>query len=167
MEGELRQLQELGKRGNLEIAFDKQVAAGGGFDQLFLLHKITNSYANLTNLALRIAPANAKRDAPAVLISAHFDSISASVGASDCAACVATALEIARAVVADGARELRRPLIVLLNGGEEVRVRETELPLNSWNRARLSGCVPRKARALWCGRSAGHRTRRARANILR
>ena len=55
-----------------------------------------------------------------MLISAHFDSISASVGASDCAACVATALEIARAVVADGARELRGPLIVLLNGGEEV-----------------------------------------------
>lgn len=113
-------MRELGKRGGLEIAFDKQVTAGGGFDQLFLLHKITNSYANLTNLALRIAPPNTPRDAPAVLISAHFDSISASVGASDCAACVATALEIARAVVADGARELRGPLIVLLNGGEEV-----------------------------------------------
>ena len=42
-----------------------------------------------------------------------------SAGASDCAACVAVALEAARVLVQDRARRLQAPLVVLLNGGEE------------------------------------------------
>ena len=42
-----------------------------------------------------------------------------SAGASDCAACVAVALEAARVLVQNKARRLQAPLVVLLNGGEE------------------------------------------------
>ena len=40
-------------------------------------------------------------------------------GASDAAACVGVALEVARLYAADASRTLAAPLIVLLNGGEE------------------------------------------------
>lgn len=40
-------------------------------------------------------------------------------GASDAAACVGVALEVARVYAADPSRTLAAPLIVLLNGGEE------------------------------------------------
>ncbi len=40
-------------------------------------------------------------------------------GASDCAGCVGVALEAARVLVQDPSRQLRAPLVVLLNGGEE------------------------------------------------
>jgi NaMN:DMB phosphoribosyltransferase len=41
------------------------------------------------------------------------------VGASDCAACVGTALEVARVIVSDPSIQLAAPLVLLLNGGEE------------------------------------------------
>ena len=40
-------------------------------------------------------------------------------GASDCASCVAVALELARLIVADGQIRLAAPVVFLLNGGEE------------------------------------------------
>jgi hypothetical protein len=40
-------------------------------------------------------------------------------GASDCAACVGTALELARVIIADPGLALAAPVLVLLNGGEE------------------------------------------------
>ena len=40
-------------------------------------------------------------------------------GASDCASCVAVALELARLIVADSQIRLAAPVVFLLNGGEE------------------------------------------------
>lgn len=40
-------------------------------------------------------------------------------GASDCASCVAVALELARLMVADRQIKLSAPVVFLLNGGEE------------------------------------------------
>jgi hypothetical protein len=57
------------------------------------------------------------RSRPAVLLMAHYDSVWGSPGAADDGAGVATAIETARAVVADGRPE--RDLIVLLTDGEE------------------------------------------------
>lgn len=45
--------------------------------------------------------------------------LSSCAGASDCAACVGTALEIARVIVASPDIQLAVPLMLLLNGGEE------------------------------------------------
>ncbi len=80
---------------------------------------LTNVYANITNIAIRVSPAVHTKPAPkAFLINAHFDSTLGSSGASDCASCVGIALEAFRALV-QGNTTPRAPVVFLLNGGEE------------------------------------------------
>ena len=51
-------------------------------------------------------------------------------GASDAAACVGVALEVARLYAADATRPLAAPLVLLLNGGEEtfLQARSLDVP---------------------------------------
>jgi hypothetical protein len=60
----------------------------------------------------------------ALLVSGHYDSVSTSVGASDCAMCTATVLETLRAVVAAAAagQPLRNDVIFLFTDAEEIGV---------------------------------------------
>lgn len=60
----------------------------------------------------------------ALLVSGHYDSVSTSGGASDCAMCTATVLETLRAVVAaaDAGRPLRNDVIFLFTDAEEIGV---------------------------------------------
>ena len=60
----------------------------------------------------------------ALLVSGHYDSVSTSAGASDCAMCTATVLETLRAVVAaaDGGQPLRNDVIFLFTDAEEIGV---------------------------------------------
>lgn len=78
---------------------------------------LTNVYANITNIAVRVAGVNVT-DAPAFLVNAHYDSTLGSSGASDCASCVGVALEALRALV-ESSTVPASPVIFLLNGGEE------------------------------------------------
>ena len=52
----------------------------GGVNMVFVGTPITNSYQNLTNIVLRIAP-RALVHAKAVLINAHFDTVFGTTGA--------------------------------------------------------------------------------------
>lgn len=80
--------------------------------------ELTNVYANITNIAVRVAAVN--NTSPAFLINAHFDSTLGSSGASDCASCVGVALEALRAIVEGPLGSAPpAPVVFLLNGGEE------------------------------------------------
>eukprot|EP00891_Asterochloris_glomerata_P008243 jgi/Astpho2/8243/gw1.00122.200.1_t len=81
---------------------------------------LINAYQNLSNVMLRVQPRgwqSAVNDT--LLLNAHYDSPIGSTGASDCASCVATLLELARVVVQNPSVQLSGPVIFLLNGGEE------------------------------------------------
>ena len=116
------QLQALGSaaeaRGDLEWAVEEHDASGG-FNQHFLMHDMSNSYTDVKNIALRVAPKGTPADAPAVLVNAHYDSTVGTPGASDCGSCVGVGLELVHAVVHNATIELAGPLILVLNGAEE------------------------------------------------
>lgn len=116
------QLEALGvaaeARGDLEWAVEEHNASGG-FNQHFLMHDMSNSYTDVKNIALRVAPKGAHARGPAVLVNAHYDSTVGTPGASDCASCVGVGLEMVHAVVHNASLELAGPLILVLNGAEE------------------------------------------------
>lgn len=69
------------------------------------------------NVVARLVPAGVAETEPAVMLLAHYDSVAAGPGAGDDAAGVATVLEITR--VLRHSRTLRRPLLVVIDDGEE------------------------------------------------
>merc|ERR1719321_2072751 len=80
---------------------------------------MSNSYTDVKNIALRVAPKGAHARGPAVLVNAHYDSTVGTPGASYCASCVGVGLEMVHAVVHNASLELAGPLILVLNGAEE------------------------------------------------
>ena len=74
------------------------------------------------NVLVRVPGAEPGRKA--LLVSGHYDSVSTSGGASDCAMCTATVLETLRAVVAaaDAGQPLRNDVIFLFTDAEEIGV---------------------------------------------
>ena len=74
----------------------------------------TTFCAEVENVVARI---DGREGAPALMLAAHYDSVPRGPGAGDDAAGVATILEIARAIRADGVP--RRPIVLLLDDGEE------------------------------------------------
>ncbi|KAI5070997.1 hypothetical protein GOP47_0013248 [Adiantum capillus-veneris] len=103
---------------NLRVEID-QTSVYGSFNMMFLKHSIGLAYKNHTNIAIRISPAVADEDAPAVLVNGHFDSAIGSPGAGDCASCVATMLEAVRLII-DTDWVPSSPIIFLFNGAEEL-----------------------------------------------
>ena len=69
------------------------------------------------NVVARLVPAGVAETEPAVMLLAHYDSVAAGPGAGDDAAGVASVLEIVR--VLRHSRALRRPLLVVIDDGEE------------------------------------------------
>lgn len=116
------QLEAVGRaaagRGDLEWGIEEH-SASGGFNQHFLMHDMCNSYTDVRNIALRIAPKGSPSDAPAVLVNAHYDSTVGTPGASDCASCVGVGLEMLHAVAHNASLGLAGPLILVLNSAEE------------------------------------------------
>ena len=133
-----------GTRPDLDVAVVREQVSGAIPSQRVFGYEISNVYNNLTNVILYIRPMfsnesylgnlgdateglgmrtkevhDMSKGPKAVLVNAHFDSPLGSPGASDCASCVAVALEIARTIVANASLHLSTPLVVLFNGGEE------------------------------------------------
>ncbi|KAK9806066.1 hypothetical protein WJX73_010823 [Symbiochloris irregularis] len=102
---------------NLKVQVDVEQYTGS-FHQKFMSKWITNAYHTIDAVALTLSSPGTE-GVPAVLIGGHFDSTLGSPGASDCASCVAVALETARALAAQPGLHLPGPLVFLLNGGEE------------------------------------------------
>ncbi|KAK9835829.1 hypothetical protein WJX74_008841 [Apatococcus lobatus] len=99
----------------VEVALEQ---VSGSASMEFMQHTFYNAYQDLSNVVLRVAPKQ-RASAKDVLVSAHFDSTIGTSGASDCAACVGVALEVARTFVQNPALALPAPVTFLLNGGEE------------------------------------------------
>eukprot|EP01061_Rhynchopus_euleeides_P015047 TRINITY_DN25845_c0_g1_i1.p1 TRINITY_DN25845_c0_g1~~TRINITY_DN25845_c0_g1_i1.p1 ORF type:complete len:873 (+),score=299.53 TRINITY_DN25845_c0_g1_i1:117-2735(+) len=87
----------------------------GGFATGFL-GGFVNTYHRVVNVVVKVTPQGAKPDAPALLVSAHFDSSLGTVGASDDCANIAAMLEILRLVMKD---RLVHPIVFNFNGAEE------------------------------------------------
>lgn len=76
-----------------------------------------------------VARVKGREPGPAVVLSAHYDSVAAGPGASDDGMGVATILEVARALT--GAPALRRDVVLLFTDGEEIGL----LGASAWVRA--------------------------------
>jgi len=92
------------------------------------------SCAQLTNVVAELPGTLA---GPAVLLSAHYDSVAAGPGVSDDAAGVACALEVVRALQSS---PRRNPVLLLFDDGEEAGLLGAELFMGS-ERARTVGAV--------------------------
>lgn len=93
-------------------------SVSGSVHMLFLDTVIGNAYSNLSNILVTIEPKERTTD-KAVLISAHYDSMVGSPGATDDASQIGVMLEAARCIVKNRAVRLATPLIFAMNGGEE------------------------------------------------
>lgn len=113
-----KELEQIGGD-DFHVEVDLQVSSGS-FPLKFLNKWITNTYANITNVVVKIAPKEGTpKPGSGVLVSSHFDTtVGGTPGASDCAACVSVVLEAGRAYIASG-RPMPFPVVLLLNGAEE------------------------------------------------
>lgn len=106
-------------RSDIDVSVERQQTSGAVTMSVFGF-EITNAFNNLTNVVITLRPKDERNASKkAVLINAHFDSTLGTVGASDCASCVAVALEVARTLATNSKYTIRTPYVFLLNGGEE------------------------------------------------
>ncbi|KAI3966619.1 hypothetical protein MKW92_024597 [Papaver armeniacum] len=114
------ELEKLAGRAGPDIRIEiEETVVAGSFKMLFLGHSISFAYRNHTNIVARISSTKSRDTDTSVLINAHFDSPLGSPGASDCASCVASMLEVARLTV-DSSWVPPQPVILLFNGAEEL-----------------------------------------------
>ncbi|KAL4421351.1 hypothetical protein ABPG75_010642 [Micractinium tetrahymenae] len=100
--------------------WNDHLQVSGGVTMHAFKFEIANVYANLSNVVLRLSPADPEAASrKAVLLNSHYDSTLGTKGASDCGSCVAILLEVARTVVANHDIQLAAPIVFLFNGGEE------------------------------------------------
>ncbi|KJE93056.1 hypothetical protein CAOG_03904 [Capsaspora owczarzaki ATCC 30864] len=97
-----------------------EVQRPSGVFPLAFLGGFTNAYQNVTNVLMRISSKSrpASRDS-AFLVSAHFDSSLGTVGASDDAVSIATAMELASNLCALPSPPRHNAIIFIFNGAEE------------------------------------------------
>lgn len=122
---QLHKLQPLAKRNNLHL--DVQLFRSDpssytiGIANVANLH---NSYDNISSVIARLRPAHLPfdTDVQPLLINAHVDSALSAPGASDILCGVGINMEIVRSIISlsSNVNTLRRPIIFLFNGGEEV-----------------------------------------------
>ncbi|MHB8411394.1 MAG: M28 family peptidase [Candidatus Acidiferrales bacterium] len=91
----------------IRLGYRPRVQAGFACDMYGTCAEVKNVVARL----------NGQRPGPAVMLSAHYDSVPAGPGASDDGASAAAVLEIARALKVSA--PLRHPVIFLIDDGEE------------------------------------------------
>ena len=121
LSSQLRTLARLATPDKYTVEFADQTTAGQFFYDLFRT-PLYLSYGGLKNVMLKISPVGANDADPqkALLLNAHFDSAIGSPGAADCASCVAVIIEAVRAILEREDVTLASPIIILLNGGEEI-----------------------------------------------
>ena len=109
------------ERADLDVSVSVRDFSGVVAPQRVLNRVVANAYTNVTVVALRVAAKGAPLSSPSVVLNAHTDSTLGTAGASDCAACVASLLEAARAIIdgAGGGTPPAAPLLFVFNGGEE------------------------------------------------
>lgn len=133
-----------GAAGRFRIDLHRQNATGA-YDMdcsQFGVPRLTNAYANVTNIVLRIAPpeavagdeaqadgsvsaataAAAAVPRPALAVNSHYDTACGSPGASDALSAIGIMLEMARAILLGGdggGAALKSPVVFLFNGAEE------------------------------------------------
>jgi hypothetical protein len=110
----------IGSRGNAEVAArigDELAAMGYAVETqtTFVCRAAWAICGTVTNVLSRLPGTG---DGPAVLLTAHYDSVPAGPGAADDMAGVATILEVAR--ILRGEATPRNPVIVLFSDGEEI-----------------------------------------------
>lgn len=106
---------------DLEVQVLRESVTGAVTMEVFG-YEIANAFNNLTNVLVVMTPNDPiKAQNKAVLINGHYDSTLGTVGASDCASCVAVGMEIARTIASNTPDQMPvlSPLVFLFNGGEE------------------------------------------------
>jgi len=104
-------------RSDLSVEVDVQHPCGSLY--LECLNGFSNSYCNITNVAIRIVPKGMDAERlPSVLVNAHFDAFVLSHGASDDVVNVAVMMEVFNLLVTKDV-SLKHPIIFLFNGAEE------------------------------------------------
>jgi hypothetical protein len=118
---EVQQLAMQYRPDDLEVQVLRESVTGAVTMEVFG-YEIANVFNNLTNVLVVMTPKDPiKAQNKAVLINGHYDSTLGTVGASDCASCVAVGMEIARTIASNTPDQIPvlSPLVFLFNGGEE------------------------------------------------
>ena len=106
---------------NPKYDFEMQIQTPTGsfaFIRELINFGMTNAYANITNILVKLSPKQAKKNIN-VLVNAHFDSVPKTEGASDDAVSCAVMLEVLRCLAqTDSLSDYG--VIMLFNGAEEM-----------------------------------------------
>lgn len=138
---EVKGLVPVASENNLRL--DVQIFRSGpsSFEIPLTKFVVRHTYSNLTSVVARLRPARLPEDTDvkALLINAHVDSAVSSPGVSDVVGGVAIIIELIRTLASlrPDVNELRRPVIFLLNGGEEVIVQAAHsfITQHPWGRS--------------------------------
>lgn len=95
-----------------DIEVDVQYSSGK-----FMLWGMATSYHNVSNVIVKISPKNSKSESY-LLVNSHFDSEVGSPAAADAGVMIVVMLETLR-VISKSEKELKNPVVFLLNGAEE------------------------------------------------
>ncbi|KAM7344082.1 endoplasmic reticulum metallopeptidase 1 [Cochliomyia hominivorax] len=109
---EIEKIKNASRQDLYDIEVDVQYSSGQ-----FMLWGMATSYHNVTNVIVKISPKNSKSDSY-LLINSHFDSEVGSPAAADAGVMIVVMLETLR-VISISERELKNPVVFLLNGAEE------------------------------------------------
>lgn len=107
-----------------KVVVDVDVQNTSGHQFYAALFRILIAYSNMTNIVVRVRPNEpTPYEQEAILVSAHFDSAHTSPGCHDDGLPTSVMLEMLRNLIGatnDGTVTLRRPVIFLFNGAEEI-----------------------------------------------
>lgn len=121
---ELEKLQVSAQRKGLELDVHLFRSKYDSFSTSIGNVKLLNSYNNMSSVVARLRPVGVdyQSDEKSLLINAHVDSAIGAPGANDDAAAVGIMMETIRSISEHSSynASLRRPVIFLFNGGEEV-----------------------------------------------
>lgn len=95
-----------------DIEVDVQYSSGK-----FMLWGMATSYHNVSNVVVKISPKNTNSESY-LLVNSHFDSEVGSPAAADAGVMIVVMLETLR-VISISKKELKNPIVFLLNGAEE------------------------------------------------
>lgn len=114
------QLKQIKERAGPDFRIEiEETTVNGSFNMKFLGRSISLAYREHPNILMRMSSVKSQDGDTSVLVNAHFDTAPNSPGAGDCGSCVASMLELARAMV-DSGWSPPRPVIFLFNGAEEL-----------------------------------------------
>uniref|UniRef100_A0A1I8P5N1 FXNA-like protease n=1 Tax=Stomoxys calcitrans TaxID=35570 RepID=A0A1I8P5N1_STOCA len=109
---EIEKIKSASRQDLYDLEVDVQHSSGD-----FMLWGMATSYHNVTNIIVKLSPKNTSSESY-LLVNSHYDSEVGSPAAADAGVMIVVMLEVLR-VISISEKELKNPIVFLLNGAEE------------------------------------------------